>query len=137
MVLGAAFDIPGVVVDTHVARISARLGLTAHTDPEKIETDLMAVIPRKEWSDFSLRLIFFGREICAARKPKCPILPRQRPLPVPRQDPLSSKIASQAERALCDAHMVRIRPELSPMPLSCSRFSSKLYRFCNYKLFIV
>ena len=75
VVLGAAFGIPGIVVDTHVARISARLGLTAHSDPEKIETDLMAVIPRKEWSAFSLRLIFFGREICAARKPKCPSCP--------------------------------------------------------------
>lgn len=75
VVLGAAFGIPGVVVDTHVARIAGRLGLTAHTDPEKIETDLMAVIPRTEWSAFSLRLIFFGREICAARKPKCPACP--------------------------------------------------------------
>lgn len=75
VVLGAAFDIPGVVVDTHVARVSARLGLTANTDPERIETDLMAVLPRKEWSAFSLRLIFFGREICVARKPKCPVCP--------------------------------------------------------------
>jgi endonuclease-3 len=75
VVLGAAFGVPGIVVDTHVARISARLELTAHSDPEKIETDLMAVIPRKEWSAFSLRLIFFGRETCAARKPKCPSCP--------------------------------------------------------------
>jgi endonuclease III len=75
VVLGAAFDIPGVVVDTHVARVSDRLGLTSNTDPERIETDLMAVIPRKEWSVFSLRLIFFGREICIARKPKCPTCP--------------------------------------------------------------
>jgi endonuclease-3 len=75
VVLGAAFGVPGIVVDTHVTRISARLELTAHSDPEKIETDLMAVIPRKEWSAFSLRLIFFGRETCAARKPKCPSCP--------------------------------------------------------------
>jgi len=75
VVLGAAFGIPGVVVDTHVARVSARLGLTVDTDPERIETDLMSVLPRKEWSAFSLRLIFFGREICAARKPKCPVCP--------------------------------------------------------------
>ena len=72
VVLGAAFDTPGVVVDTHVARISGRLGLTRHQVPEKIETDLMRVIPKEEWSDFSLRLIFFGRAICTARKPKCP-----------------------------------------------------------------
>jgi endonuclease-3 len=75
VVLGAAFDIPGIVVDTHVARVSARLGLTTNADPERIEVDLMAVIPRKEWSAFSLRLIFFGREICVARKPKCPVCP--------------------------------------------------------------
>ena len=75
VVLGAAFDTPGVVVDTHVGRISGRLGLTKHKDPKKIELDLMRLIPRPEWSDFSLRLIFFGREICAARKPKCPSCP--------------------------------------------------------------
>jgi endonuclease-3 len=72
VVLGAAFDTPGVVVDTHVARISNRLALTRHKDPKKIELDLMRVIPKKEWSDFSLRLIYFGRETCTARKPKCP-----------------------------------------------------------------
>ncbi len=75
VVLGAAFGVPGIVVDTHVARIASRLGLTAHTDPEKIETDLMTLIPRSEWSAFSLRLIFFGRETCVARKPKCPACP--------------------------------------------------------------
>jgi endonuclease-3 len=75
VVLGAAFDTPGVVVDTHVARISSRLALTRHKDPKKIELDLMRVIPKKEWSDFSLRLIFLGRETCTARKPKCPGCP--------------------------------------------------------------
>lgn len=71
VVRGAAFGIPGMVVDTHVARISGRLGLTEHTDPEKIEKDLMEIIPEQEWNDFSLRLIFFGRQICRARKPNC------------------------------------------------------------------
>jgi len=71
VVLGAVFGIPGIVVDTHVARISRRLDLTRHTDPEKIERDLMAVIPENEWNDFSLRLIYFGRAICMARKPAC------------------------------------------------------------------
>ena len=75
VVLGAAFDTPGVVVDTHVGRLSGRLGLTKNKDPKKIEFDLMRIIPRNEWSDFSLRLIFFGRETCTARKPKCPICP--------------------------------------------------------------
>jgi len=72
VVLGAAFGIPGIVVDTHVARISNRLGLTQHKNPEKIEFDLMQIIPKKAWNDFCLELIFFGRETCIARKPKCP-----------------------------------------------------------------
>ncbi|MFZ2631783.1 MAG: endonuclease III [Desulfosalsimonadaceae bacterium] len=72
VVLGAVFGIPGMVVDTHVARISKRLGLTTATDPVKIESDLMAVIPKSEWNDFSLWLIYFGRSVCTARKPDCP-----------------------------------------------------------------
>lgn len=73
VVLGAAFEKPGIVVDTHVKRVSRRLGFTENRDPVKIEFDLMEIVPRKEWSDFSLRLIFFGRETCTARKPKCPV----------------------------------------------------------------
>jgi endonuclease-3 len=72
VVLGAAFGIPGMVVDTHVARITGRLGLTANKDPVKIEFDLMKIIPKRAWNDFSLQLIFFGRETCMARKPRCP-----------------------------------------------------------------
>lgn len=75
VVLGAAFGTPGIVVDTHVGRISQRLGLTANKDPVKIEFDLMKIIPQKEWSDFSLQLIFFGRAICKARKPACTTCP--------------------------------------------------------------
>jgi endonuclease-3 len=87
VVLGAAFDTPGVVVDTHVGRISGRLGLTKNKEPQKIEFDLMHLIPRQEWSDFSLRLIFFGRETCTARKPKCPICPLDHLCPYPRKTP--------------------------------------------------
>ncbi len=75
VVLGAAFGISGVVVDTHVARISGRLGLTENKDPVKIEFDLMKIIPKRAWNDFSLQLIFFGRQTCVARKPKCPTCP--------------------------------------------------------------
>jgi len=72
VVLGNAFHLPvGVVVDTHVTRVSGRLGLTAHSDPVKIEQDLMKLIPQKEWTVFSHRLIAHGRKICIARKPKC------------------------------------------------------------------
>ena len=73
VVLAAAFERPGIVVDTHVKRVSWRLGFTEYSDPVKIEFDLMEIVPRKEWSDFSLRLIFFGRKTCTARKPKCPV----------------------------------------------------------------
>jgi endonuclease-3 len=72
VVLGTAFGIAsGVVVDTHVARVSRRLGLTAQKDPEKIEQDLMALVPKKEWIDFGHRTIHHGRRVCVARKPKC------------------------------------------------------------------
>jgi endonuclease-3 len=74
VVLGTAFGVAsGVVVDTHVTRISRRLGLTTQTDPEKIERDLMAELPRKEWIDFSHRMIHHGRRICQARNPKCDV----------------------------------------------------------------
>jgi endonuclease III len=75
VVLGAAFGIPGIVVDTHVGRISKRLEFTDQDNPVKIELDLMEIIPQKEWSDFSLRLIYFGRAVCKARKPSCTICP--------------------------------------------------------------
>ena len=76
VVLGNAFGIDeGVVVDTHVRRVSNRLGLTEEQDPEKIERDLMAVVPRKDWTVFSHLLIFHGRRVCKARKPDCPNCP--------------------------------------------------------------
>ena len=83
VVLGAAFGIPGIVVDTHVARISRRLGLTRHKDPVKIEFDLMAIVPRRAWSDFSLHLVYFGRDVCRARKPLCPDCPLDKWCPYP------------------------------------------------------
>ena len=72
VVLGYAFDvIVGVVVDTHVGRLSRRLGWTRNTDPVKIEQDLMGIIPERDWLDISHLLIFHGRAICDARKPLC------------------------------------------------------------------
>ena len=72
VVLANAFGIAsGVVVDTHVARLSQRLGLTRHDDPPKIEVDLMKLIPEKEWTKFAHRMILHGREVCLARAPKC------------------------------------------------------------------
>jgi len=72
VLLGTAFGIPsGVVVDTHVGRISRRLGITFEKDPVKVERDLMAVLPKKEWIYYSHRMIHHGRAICDARKPLC------------------------------------------------------------------
>ena len=72
VVLGTAYGIPsGIVVDTHVQRLSNRLDLTRNEDPKKIEQDLMQVIPRDKWIEFSHQLIWHGRRVCQARKPKC------------------------------------------------------------------
>jgi endonuclease-3 len=71
----SATGVPGIVVDTHVLRLSRRLALTANDDPVKIEQDVGALLPQPQWSDFSLRLIYFGREICTALRPKCPGCP--------------------------------------------------------------
>ena len=72
VVLGNAFGIDeGVVVDTHVRRLSNRLGFTTHNDPEKIERDLMQTVPKRDWTVFSHLLILHGRSVCKARKPAC------------------------------------------------------------------
>lgn len=71
LVLSVVFNHQTIVVDTHVLRISKRLGMTDNKDPVKVEFDLQKIIPKNLWSDFSLQLIYFGREICDARKPKC------------------------------------------------------------------
>jgi len=75
VILGSAFGIPGIVVDTHVKRLSQRIGLTKEVDPVRIEFDLMALIPKKNWIDFSHQLIWHGRALCKARKPNCPACP--------------------------------------------------------------
>lgn len=72
VILGSGFGkSEGIVVDTHVKRVSGRLGLTSESDPEKIERDLIALVPGEEWTDFGLRMIQHGRYVCTARKPAC------------------------------------------------------------------
>ena len=71
VILGTAFGVPGIVVDTHVLRVSQRLELTKNTDPVRVEFDLMEIVPKKGWTDFSSLLVFHGRYICKARKPLC------------------------------------------------------------------
>jgi len=71
VIRGNIFHEPSVVVDTHVKRISRRLGLTREEDPVKIEKDLMKVLPREHWILYNIQIITFGRQICFARSPKC------------------------------------------------------------------
>ena len=76
VVLGNAFGIDeGIVVDTHVNRLANRLKLTSKSDPEKIERDLMKLVPKRDWTVFSHLLILHGRQVCSARAPKCEICP--------------------------------------------------------------
>ncbi len=75
VVLGNCFDTPGLTVDTHMQRVNSRLGLTKAETPEKIERDLMALIPEAQWTIYSHRIICHGRAICTARKPMCEICP--------------------------------------------------------------
>jgi endonuclease-3 len=71
VVLGNAFSVPGLVVDTHVLRLSRRLGLTKENNPEKVEQALMAILPSEEWVAFGHRMIYHGRKVCQARRPAC------------------------------------------------------------------
>lgn len=73
VILGQAFRVPsGIVVDTHVRRVSGRLALTKRSDPDKIERDLLKLVPQKDWIDFGTMMVLHGRYVCQARKPKCP-----------------------------------------------------------------
>ena len=75
VVLGNIYGIPGIIVDTHCKRLSNRIGLTENEDPEKIERDLMEIVPQEHWTRFSNNLVFHGRAVCNARKPKCESCP--------------------------------------------------------------
>jgi endonuclease-3 len=94
VVLGNAFGVPGLTVDTHMRRVNARLGLTTHEDPVKIERDLMELIPEREWTDYSHRVIHHGRVCCDARRPRCEACPLRPDCPWPRK---------RAERARSEA----------------------------------
>jgi endonuclease-3 len=106
VVLGSAYGIPeGIVVDLHVTRLAARLGLSAHTDPVKIEQDLMAALPKEEWIHFAHRLIWHGRRICQTRVPLCeqcrlaPVCPSSS-VGEPARDPTAKPIRERRKRAI-------------------------------------
>ncbi|HEX2946465.1 MAG TPA: endonuclease III [Clostridia bacterium] len=71
LILSDSFGVPGVVIDTHAKRLTNRMGLTDNEDPEKIEYDLMKLLPAEKWGNFCHQLVFHGRALCDARKPKC------------------------------------------------------------------
>jgi endonuclease III len=71
MIVGLAYGKPAIVVDTHMIRVSRRIGLTKNTDPEKIEMDLRRIVPQAMWTDFSLLMVLHGRYLCKAKKPEC------------------------------------------------------------------
>ncbi|RMI09745.1 endonuclease III [Cellulomonas triticagri] len=81
VVLGDAFGVPGITVDTHVGRLARRLGWTTQEDPVKVEQDIAALVPRAEWTLLSHRLIFHGRRTCHARRPDCAACPLTRDCP--------------------------------------------------------
>jgi endonuclease-3 len=83
VVLGNAFGVPGLTVDTHMTRVNRRLGLTAHDDPVKIERDLMELVPQAEWTLYSHRVIDHGRSCCGARRPECERCPLRELCPFP------------------------------------------------------
>lgn len=98
VVLGTAFGVPsGVVVDTHVKRISRLLGLTDSANPEIIERELMGLLPKHEWIDYSHRMIHHGRAICIARRPKCRECPLLSICPRTGLEPLTSGPADSAD----------------------------------------
>jgi endonuclease III len=99
VVLGNAFGIPGITVDTHFARLVRRFGWTTETDPVKIEQEVGALIPRSEWTDLSQRLIWHGRRICHARRPACGACPLARLCPSFGEGPTDEKIARALVKA--------------------------------------
>ena len=109
VVLGNAYGIPaGVVVDTHVSRLSQRLGLTRNTQPEKIEPDLIELVPRKDWIQFPHLLIAHGRKVCKARRPLCEVCVVEEPCPSSLLKPGNAPVVAGVVRAELEAGQVAV-----------------------------
>jgi endonuclease-3 len=98
VVLGNAFGIPGLTVDTHFGRLARRFGWTTNTDPEKVEQDVAALFPRKEWTMLSHRLIWHGRRICHAQRPACGACGLARLCPSYGEGPIDPVVAAKLVR---------------------------------------
>ena len=99
VVLGNAFGIPGIVVDTHVARLSQRMNLTRESDPVKIERDLGELVPEKDWTQFSHAMIFHGRRTCGARNPQCEACSIYSDCPFPKQSRIARSSGKKTQRS--------------------------------------
>jgi len=95
VVLGNAFGVPGITVDTHLGRLARRFGWTLETDPEKVEAELMTLIPRRDWTMMSHRVIFHGRRCCHARKPACGACALARMCPAYGEGPTDPDVAAK------------------------------------------
>jgi endonuclease III len=95
VVLGNAFGIPGITVDTHFARLARRFGWTTSDDPVKIEADVAALIPRRDWTDLSQRMIWHGRRVCHARRPACGACGLARLCPSYGEGPTDPQVAAK------------------------------------------
>jgi endonuclease-3 len=95
VVLGNAFDIPGITVDTHFGRLARRFGWTTETDAVKVEHEVGALIPKREWTMLSHRLIFHGRRMCHARKPACGVCPVAHWCPAYGEGPTDPEVAAK------------------------------------------
>ena len=98
VVLGNAFGVPGITVDTHLGRLARRFGWTTHTDPDKVEADLMELFPRKDWTQMSHEVIWHGRRRCHAKRPACGACPVARMCPAFGEGPTDPKVAAKLVR---------------------------------------
>ena len=98
VVLGNAFGIPGITVDTHFGRLARRFGWTTETDPVKVETVVATLIPRKEWTDLSQRMIWHGRRVCHSRRPACGACGLARLCPSFGEGPTDPEVAAKLVR---------------------------------------
>jgi len=95
VVLGNAFNVPGITVDTHIGRIARRMGWTSNTDPVKVEFDLMDLFDKKDWTMLNHRLIFLGRRICHSRRPACGACPLAKLCPSYGEGPTDFAVATK------------------------------------------
>ncbi len=100
VVLGNAFGVPGLTVDTHFGRLSRRFGWTVHDDPVKVETDVSRLFPRRDWTLLSHRLIWHGRRICFARRPACGVCPVARWCPSFGEGPTDPLVAGRKAKVM-------------------------------------